>query len=143
MPTNSHEIPTSAQSAAANVNHEEPGSPDVLAKLKQQASQLDFGSNWQIIQAYLTLGIGVLATKMKKDDSLRFHGCQAGIAALLVFAGHGVFTMLGGAFQNYLRTFWDFSAFGAWAYLIWRAAQGQSVSIPGLAAIARKQAGIR
>jgi uncharacterized membrane protein len=113
---------------------------DVLERVKVQAAQIDVARNWKLVQTYLTLGLGVFATGMKSDAPLRFHAWQAFISALLFLSGHGLLTLLGGVFQDVLRTLWDIAALASWSFLVWRAAQGRPFNVPVIAAIAHRQA---
>jgi uncharacterized membrane protein len=71
---------------------------------------------------------------------MRFHAFQALITVLVELAGARVFDDATRPFQGALRIVWDAAAVGLWAFLVWRAAQGQPLEVPIIAAIARRPA---
>lgn len=100
---------------------------------------VDIVANWHLVLPNLTSGLLLFGAK-SMDGMTRFLAYQALFAALAALAGHGLLTMLGGAFEGALRLVWDGASFGLWAFQVYRAAQGRPVTLPILGALARRQA---
>ena len=92
------------------------------------------------VLVYLTAGVVGLLGPRKDDPKTRFDSYQALFSALAALAVYGLLGLLGGVFVQTIQPLFVVAAVGGAGYVLWMVYQGRAVEVPGISAVARKQA---